>query len=300
MGAVSMRKTLAKWKLFTAMAIFGTVGVFVKYIPLPSATIALGRGLVGLAFLVLVMVFRGQRPDIAGIKRNLPVLLLSGAAVGGNWILLFESYRHTTVAVATICYYTAPAFLMLASPLLGEKLTCRKLLCVGVSFCGMIFLSGVLQGGISGGTGLALGVGAAVLYATVMFLNQKLRGIGALDRTLVQLAAACVVILPYVLLSGGLDMELMTGGNWGMLFLVGVVHTGFAYTLYFGSMEDLPSQTVAVFSYLDPVAAILLSAVFLREPLHWQGILGAALILGSALFGELDIQKFCKNFGKKG
>lgn len=295
-----MKKTLAKGKLLGAMTIFGTVGIFVRYIPLPSATIALFRGLLGLVFLALVMALRGQKPDRAGMKRNLPVLLLSGAALGGNWILLFEAYRHTTVAAATICYYLAPAFLMLASPLLGEKLTGRKLLCVGIAFCGMVFLSGVLRGGISGGVGLALGVGAAMLYASVMFLNQKLRGIGGLDRTLVQLATSSVVILPYVVLSGGLDMEGMTAGSWGMLVLVGVVHTGLAYGLYFGSMEDLPSQTVAVFSYLDPVVAIVLSAVFLREDLHWQGVLGAVLILGSALFGELDLQKICKNFGKKG
>lgn len=295
-----MKKTLARGKLLGAMIIFGTVGIFVRYIPLPSATIALFRGLLGFVFLTLLMILRKQKLDYGAVKRNLPILLLSSVALGGNWILLFESYRHTTVAAATICYYLAPAFLMLVSPLLGEKLTGRKLLCIGLSFLGMVFLSGVLQGGVTGGLGLALGVGAAMLYASVIFLNKKLRCIGAMDRTLVQLATSCVVILPYVLLSGGMDMGDMKGTSWGLLILVGFVHTGLAYTLYFGSIGELPAQTVAVFSYIDPVMAIVLSAAFLREELTWQGILGAVLILGSALLGELDPPKFCKNFGKKG
>ena len=273
------------------MAIFGTVGIFVRSIPLPSATVAFFRGALGLAFLLLVMTLTGKKPDLGSVRRNLPVLLLSGAAIGGNWILLFESYRYTTVATATICYYLAPVFLVLASPLLGERLTGRKLLLSGTALLGMVFVSGVLEGGVSGGRGIALAVGAAVLYASVMFLNKKLGSITAYDKTAVQLGTASAVILPYCLLSRGFDMAGMTATGWLLLAVVGIVHTGFAYWLYFGSMGQLPSQTVAIFSYLDPVLAILLSALLLREPLGWQGVVGAVLILGSALCSEIRGKK---------
>lgn len=281
----------AKCSFLAAMAIFGTVGIFVRNIPLPSASVACLRGVLGFAFLLAVMLLTGKKPDGASIRKNLPILLLSGAAIGGNWILLFEAYRYTTVATATICYYLAPVFLVLASPLLGERLTARKLLLSGAALLGMVFVSGVLKGGLSGGKGIACGVGAACLYASVMFMNKKLGPISAYDKTVIQLAAAAIVILPYCLLSRGFDMSAMTGKGYLLLAVVGMIHTGFAYWLYFGAMGQLPSQTVALFSYLDPVLAIILSALLLHEPLDWQGIVGAVLILGSALCSEIPGKK---------
>ena len=277
----------AKLQMLAAMGIFGTVGIFVRHIPLPSATIAFFRGLLGLLFLLVLMTVTGKKIDWQSARKNGPVLLLSGIALGFNWILLFEAYRYTTVATATICYYLAPVFLVLASPLLGERLTGKKLLLSCVALVGMVFVSGVLQGGVSGYKGVAFGVGAAVLYTSVMFLNKKLGAISAYDKTVLQLGTAAAVILPYCLLSSGFDMSGMNGAGYLMLAVVCIVHTGIAYWLYFGSMRQLPSQTVAIFSYLDPVVAILLSAVLLREPLGWQGMLGAVLILGSALYSEL-------------
>lgn len=283
-----------KCAFLSAMAIFGTVGIFVRNIPLPSATIACLRGFMGMAVLLIVMLLTGKKPDKVSIRSNLLILLLSGAAIGGNWILLFEAYRYTTVAMATICYYMAPVFLVLASPLLGERLTARKLLLSGTALLGMVFVSGVLEGGLTGIKGIACGIGAACLYASVMFMNKKMRPISAYDKTVIQLAAAAIVILPYCLLSRGFDMSGMTGKGYLLLAVVGVIHTGFSYWLYFGAMGQLPSQTVALFSYLDPVLAIILSAVLLRESMNWQGIVGAVLILGSALCSEIFDQKFSK------
>lgn len=290
----------AKCSLLSAMAIFGTVGIFVRYIPVPPATVALFRGVLGLLFLAGVMAATGKKPQWQKIKKNLWVLLLSGGAMGLNWVFLFESYNHTTVATATICYYLAPVFLVLASPMLGERLTGKKCLLSAVALVGMVFVSGVLEGGLSGGKGIGFAVGAAVLYATVMFLNKKLSPIDAYDKSIVQLASAAVVILPYVLLTGGFGMGQMIGRDYALLAVVGIVHTGVAYWLYFGALGKLPSQTVALFSYLDPVIAIVLSALWLREPLGWQGALGAALILGSTLIGELPIEKMGRKFAKKG
>lgn len=281
----------AKSSFLSAMLIFGTVGIFVRLIPLSSAAVAFFRGVMGVVFLLLVMTLAKKRPQMQSVRENLWVLLLSGAAIGGNWVLLFESYRHTTIATATICYYLAPVFVVLASPLLGERLTGKKLILPGVALLGMVFVSGVLQGGISGGRGIILASGAAMLYASVMLLNRKLKSISAYDKTVIQLGVAAAVVLPYALLTGGFDMSAMTVAGFVPLLIVGIVHTGFAYWLYFGALGQLPSQTVALFSYLDPVVAILLSALLLQEPLGWQGIVGAVLILGSALCSELPEQK---------
>lgn len=285
-----MRGNTAKLSLLGAMGIFGTVGIFVRHIPLSSAAVAFSRGLMGSVFLVLLILAMGKKPDVPAVKKNLVRLLVSGAAIGFNWIFLFEAYRYTTVATATVCYYLAPVFLILASPLLGEKMTGKKLLCAGLALAGMVFVSGVLRAGLPQPgelMGIGMGVAAALLYATAMLLNKTMTPIGAYDKTVVQLSSATAVILPYLLLTEGLDFSAMDVTGWWMLAVVGIVHTGIAYALYFGAIRDLRAQTVAVFSYLDPVIAILLSALLLREPLDVYGVVGAVLILGSALYSEL-------------
>lgn len=281
-----------KLEILISMAIFGTVGIFVRFIPLPSAAIAFCRGVLGCVFLLILMFITGRKPDVSGIKENLWILLVSGAAIGINWILLFESYRYTTVAISTICYYLAPAFVTLASPLVGEKLTAKKLGCIGVALVGMVFVSGVLQGNQSGSfMGVVLGVGAAVFYASVILMNKKLSPISAYDKTLCQLGAASIVVLPYLLFSSGIPLGQLTTLGWVMLAILGVVHTGIAYALYFGAIKDVNAQTAAILSYLDPVLSIVLSALILQERLDMFSIIGAILILGSALYSELPIHK---------
>ena len=194
-----------KLKILISMAIFGTVGIFVRFIPMASAAIAFCRGVLGCIFLLILMTVTGKKISRSDIQRNFWILVISGAAIGINWILLFEAYRYTTVAIATICYYLAPAFVTLGSPLVGESLNAKKLGCIGIAMVGMVFVSGVLQGNQNGSLlGIVLGVGAAVFYASVILLNKKLSPIGAYDKTLCQLGAASIVVAPYILLSGGI------------------------------------------------------------------------------------------------
>ena len=286
-----MKESTAKLRISAAMAIFGTIGLFVRYIPLPSCLIALVRGAVGASFLLLVGLLRGKKPDGKAIRKNLPLLCISGALMGFNWILLFEAYRYTTVATATLCYYLAPVFVTLASPLvLGEKLTPFRLLCAAAALAGLVLVSGVSGSGLpSGGelTGVLLGLGAAALYACVVLLNKKMRGLNAADTTVVQLASAAAVMLPYSLLTLWGEKLTCTPVGFILLAVVAVVHTGVAYLLYFGAIGSLRAQSAALLSYLDPVLAVLLSALVLHEPLGVRGIVGAVLILGAAAAGEL-------------
>jgi len=279
----------ARLALIASMVIFGTIGLFRRYIPLPSSMIAMMRGFIGAAFLLVLMMIRRSRPDSAAIRRNLAMLVISGAVLGFNWILLFEAYRYTTVATATLCYYMAPMIVVLLSPaLLGERLTRAKLLCVLAALGGMALVSGVLDAGFTTAElkGAALGLGAAALYAGVILLNKRLGDVSAYDRTVMQLCAAAVVLLPYVLLTEDLSAVQMNAGSAAMLLLVGVLHTGVAYALYFGSMRSLRAQTVAIMSYIDPVVAILISWLVLGEALGMIGAAGAILVLGAAFISE--------------
>ncbi len=285
---------VAKLKLTASMTIFGTIGVFVRYIPLPSSILALVRGLIGVLFLLLFMVVTRNKISGKSIRENLFILILSGAAIGINWILLFEAYHYTTVATATLCYYLVPVIVILVSPLiLHERLTVKKLLCVVIALMGMVFVSGVLETGISSIMelkGILYGIGAATFYASVILLNKKLRNISAYDRTALQLGVAVVVLLPYTLLTQSIQISMLSFRVIVLVLIVGTIHTGLAYALYFGSMKDLKAQTVAIFGYIDPVVAILLSAIILQEGLGITGIIGAVMILGATFVSEYDIK----------
>lgn len=278
--------------VLTSMVIFGTIGIFRKYIPLPSSLIAMARGFIGMFFLLFWIRLRGKQIGWASVKKNGIALVISGIMLGFNWILLFEAYQYTSVATATLCYYMAPIIVILLSPLLfGERLTKRKMICVAVAFLGMIPVSGVLETGFSGLSemkGILLGLGAAVLYASVVLTNKKIVGVAAFDRTLMQLGTAGLVLLPYNMVTVEWADVRFTAVSALLLVFVGILHTGIAYAMYFGSMPNLKAQTLALLSYIDPVTAILLSALVLHEPVGLMSCIGAVLVLGSTLVSELS------------
>ena len=276
--------------LIASMCIFGTIGILRKFIDLPSGTIALARAWIGTAFLLCVVLLRREKPDWAAISKNALRLLVSGTFIGFNWVLLFESYRYTSVAAATLCYYMAPILMILAAPFLfKEALTRKQLLCVAAAVVGVVLVSGILQtgfGSIGELRGILLGLGAAVLYASVVLLNRTITGISAYYKTICQLGIAGIVLIPYVLLTEAPGQLTFTPLGLGLLLVAGILHTGLAYAMYFGSIQKLKTRTVALYSYIDPILAVILSALVLQEPMTISGAIGAVLILGAAFLSE--------------
>ncbi len=276
----------------TSMLIFGTIGIFRRYIPLPSAFLAFSRGIMGGLFLLAFM--KLKKKD-AGQK--LPVsafigLVVTGALMGINWILLFEAYNYTTVSVATLCYYMQPTIVILLSPIIfREALTRKKALCATIAIIGMVLVSGVTaEGGTRGGDlrGILLGLGAAAFYASVVIMNNKIQGIEAYQKTTIQLLSAGIVMIPYLALTGGFSSEGFTVTSVLLLLVVGIVHTGIAYVMYFGSMDGLRVQSIALLSYIDPVSALFFSALLLKERLSIPSMIGAVMIIGSAIVSEME------------
>lgn len=278
-------------KLTSSMIIFGTVGIFVVNIPLPSAVIAMIRGAVGAVFLLLAALLLRRPPDMKAIRRDFAPLAISGMFIGFNWALLFESYKYTSVAVSTLVYYLAPAIVMLLSVfLLGERLTLGRGIAISVALVGMLLVSGVLESGI-GQTrelfGVLLALGAAVLYAFVTVINKRwIKYSSDTDKTQVQLIFASLAIAPFAIWGAwGRDIALSVGEIL-LLVTLGVVHTGLAYLLYFGSVKGLKGQTVAILSYIDPIVAVLLSFI-IEGSFDITVLIGCALIVGSMLVAEL-------------
>ena len=283
--------------LVTSMLIYGTIGVFRRFIPLSSGFLVFSRGILGGAFLLIYLSLRKR--GRADAKTSMGAgkvfwFVLAGMFIGINWMLLFEAYNYTTVAAATLCYYMAPVIVILLSPvLLRERLTLKKGICALVAIMGMILVSGILsvspeETGQAGQLkGIALALGAAVLYATVVIMNKKVGKADVYWRTIIQLLSAALVMIPYLLITGGFRTGPVSPTAMALVLVLGIIHTGIAYALYFGSIEGLKGQTVAIFSYIDPVSAMILSAVILHESLSIAGAAGAVMILGAAILSEV-------------
>ena len=277
--------------LITAMTVFGTIGLFVRRIGVSSGELALYRAVLAAALLGSYLLVTGQKIPLRGIGKELILLLISGAAMGFNWILLFEAYKYTTVSVATLSYYFAPVLVTIMCPILfREKMTGKNWICFAMSTVGILLITGV--GDLSGGsrhlTGILFGLGAACFYASVILLNKCIRKVQGIHRTFLQFLAAIAVLIPYVALTGGVTLEKLDTVGWVCLLVVGLVHTGVTYCMYFSSLKELPGQKTAILSYIDPLVAVILSVTVLGEPMSLTQILGGLMILGFTLWNELD------------
>jgi len=276
--------------LIASMTIFGTLGPFVRHISVSSGELALYRAVLAAMLIAVFLLITGQKIPFAKIKREVPLLLASGIAMGINWIFLFEAYKYTTVSVATLSYYFAPVIVTAACPILfKEKLTAKQIICFIMSTLGLVLITGI--GDVNGKTdliGILFGLGAAVFYATVILLNKFIKNVEGIHRTFLQFLAAIVILIPYVMFTGGITLGSLDGIGWINLLIVGLIHTGVTYCMYFSSLKELPGQKAAILSYIDPLVAVLISVTVLKETMTLWQIIGGILILGFTLWNEIS------------
>lgn len=286
-----MKKTMnPRLMLIASMTIFGTLGIFVRNIPVSSGELALYRAVFAALLIVVFLLLTKQRIPFANIKKEVPLLLVSGVAMGINWILLFEAYKYTTVSVATLSYYFAPVIVTVVCPILfREKLTGKQIVCFIMSTTGLVLITGI--GDVGSGNdfvGILFGLGAAVFYATVILLNKFIKNVEGIHRTFLQFLAAIVILIPYVIATSGVTLGNLDGIGWVNLLIVGLIHTGVTYCMYFSSLKELPGQKAAILSYIDPLVAVLVSVAILGESMTLWQVIGGILILGFTLWNEIS------------
>lgn len=283
-----------KLGLIISMLIWGSIGIFVKYINFTSSQIALVRAIVGSIFLIIFSMISKESLSKEKIKSNLLVLICCGICLGFNWIFLFQAYHYTTVSTATICYYLAPIIVMFLSPfLLKEKLNSVKVCCIVAAMIGMLCIVGIDKSsmGKNNMVGILYGLSAACFYTGVVILNKFLKGISGRDSAIVQLSVSAIFLLPYVIFTQKISLIGVSSQSIILLLVLGVVHTGIAYLLYFTVIQKIESQTVAIYSYVDPISAIFMSAIILNESMSLLQIIGGLLILGSTFISEVYSNK---------
>ncbi len=286
-------------KLILVMALWGSLGVFTKSIPLSALNLAFLRALFALPVLLIAM--RMKKPAEPIRRRLYLPYILSGVLLGFGWLTLFFGYKLTSVSSAVIIYNMCPVYIMIAAPLLlKETATKIQIAVIAASFTGLFLIVGsnFLQG--SGVTGMLLSGLSGMIYASIVLINRGIRQrIPNQTATFVQILTATLVLLPFVLADGEglLFFEL----DWTavlMTLLVGVLHTGVAYTLFFSVYEHMKSVEIVTYSYLEPLSGIVFSVLFLGETLSFVQIIGGLLILGSTYAGE-TVKARRLNTGKK-
>ena len=275
--------------LVASMTIFGTLGPFVRNISVSSGELALYRAILAALLIAIFLIVTKQKIPFANIKKEVPLLLASGVAMGINWILLFEAYKYTTVSVATLSYYFAPVIVTIVCPILfHEKLTKKQIICFIMSTLGLVLITGISDiGGGSDFIGILFGLGAAVFYATVILLNKFIKNVEGIHRTFLQFISAIIILIPYVLSTSGITLGNLNSIGWVNLLIVGLIHTGVTYCMYFSSLKELPGQKAAILSYIDPLVAVIISVTILGETMTTWQIIGGILILGFTLWNEI-------------
>lgn len=274
-----------------SMVIFGTNGLIVANISLGSAEIVLMRTFLGSLFLLAIVLVK-RSFSFADLKADLIPATIGGAALGLNWVLLFSAYRSAGVGLSTLTYYCGPIIVLALSPVLfREKLTWNKLLAIAAVAVGMFCITGDIKPGSDVQTGILFGGGAALLYASLIVANKRVKRLSGLNCAMYELIVAFFVVLIYLLASNVKLPVIPAAEDIVWVLVIGLVNTGLAYYLYFSSLQKLPGQTVALVCYIDPLTALLVSGAFLGEKLLGVQIAGAVLILGGACLGELKFKK---------
>lgn len=281
-------------QFIVSMVIFGTIGLVVRNIDLTSSERALLSSFIGCLFLTILFFIMKKKFSWHLIKSNASILIFSSIALGGNWVFLYQSYDHTSIANATLGYYFAPVFVMLLSPfVLKEPLSIRKMACVTVAVIGLVFIVG---DGLSASKtddllGLFYGLIAAAFYAALLLLNKFIKAIEKLELTIFQLGITALLLMPYVFLTCGFGIFHVTSSSIPFILILGIFNTGIGFWLFFSGMENLKGQRIAMLSYVDPFIAILISALILQEHMTMLQMLGGALLLASTFVSEIKSRK---------
>lgn len=298
-----MDEKRAKIMLIVAMSLFGTVGIFVKQVDLPPQEIVFYRVTFGLIALLLFFAVTRRRFDFSFLNKsddagtpydpvkNRIFILIGGISLAGGWLFLFNSYNYTTVAIGTLVNYIEPCIIMVAGVIIfREKVTKLRVLFFSLSTLGLVL---VVLGGGSGGVspniflGVASGLTSAVFYAANVIAIKQVKGGGGFETTIGQLAVAFVVLLIYNSFTCGIDITGLPAKQIICLVIIGMFHTGIVYSAYITSLPYVKAQEIAVVSYLDPFFSVLSSAFILSEPINLTEWIGAAMVIGFMVLGEL-------------
>lgn len=292
-----MKKSYIKY--FISLLLFGSNGIVASFIDMNSYEIVFFRAFLGSLLLLLIFLAGKGKFTFFKYKKQFFCLVISGISMGASWMLLYEAYTKIGVSIASLLYYCGPMIVMALSPLVfKEKLTVYKAVGFLTVLCGVFLINGNRIHTQSNDFGVFCGLSAAVMYALMVMFNKKAAGINGLENAMLQLFVSFVTVAVFIAWKQGFTVNI-TSASVLPIMILGFINTGIGCYFYFSSISHLPVQSVAICGYLEPLSAVLFSAVFLKEVMLTKQVIGGVLILGGAVVGECCKVKHkscnCKN-----
>lgn len=272
-----------------AVILYGTTGYILNLISLPSEVVVLCRSALASLFLFLFFTLRGKKLDIELIKKNYMLFLPAGFVLGLNWTFMFASYAAGSVAIGSLLTYTAPIILVAFETLVHKKkMSIGKILClVGVTI-GIVFVSGVFDVAVEVNTPCVVyGLLSSAAFVFLIIFNRRLKEFPIYEKTFTSLVIATFTVLPYVFIMNVGKQFTINTISIVMILVLAILNTVIANMLYMGSIGHIPVETVAILGYVEPVVGTLLSVTLMNQPLGPFGIIGAVLIIASAIISEV-------------
>lgn len=274
-------------KYITALLLFGSNGVISKYINLPSNQLVLIRSAIGALTLIIIYYASGNKIKKTHQYKDIFYIVLSGIAMALDWLLLFAAYNKIGICLSDLINYTGPIIVIALSPLiLKERISAVAFLSLFITIIGVLLLSQSAVTGDINIQGIIYAILSAVAYAAMILSDKKAKNIIGLDNSLLQLSFAAISIAIIVLVKDGIHISFTFQSIIPILWL-GIFNTGIGCMLYFSTIGDLPTQSVAILGYLEPMFSVLLAFLILHETMTYMQIIGAILIIAGSLLSEL-------------
>ncbi|HHH0184501.1 TPA: DMT family transporter [Yersinia enterocolitica] len=276
-------KTRGVVEMIAAMLISGTVGWPVIASRQPAVTVVFWRCVFGAFAMFIACFVLGLLKRGVLTRQHIAIAIIGGITLVLNWVLLFGAYSYASISVATVTYHTQPFMLVgLGVLFFGEKLTANVLGWLLVAFGGMLFIIIGQQGAITLGSdyliGVVMALGAAFMYAITAAIIKRLKGLPPHLIVLIQLLVGAILLAPFVRWS---DFPL-PGSTWGLLLIIGVIHTGLMSSLLYGAIQKIPTSLVGALSFIYPVVAIFVDWLVFGHRLSVMQMVGASAILLAA------------------
>lgn len=274
-------------KYIIALLLFGSNGIVASFINMSSHEIVFFRTMLGSLFLLVIFILGKGEFTFYKHRKHFICLIVSGIAMGTSWMLLYEAYARIGVGVASLLYYCGPVIVMVLSPVIfKEKLTTHKIMGFLIVLGGVFLVNGNALSEDTNTLGILCGLFSAIMYSLMVIFNKKAADISGLENAMLQLFVSFITVATYTSFKQGLTIDISSVSIFPV-FILGLLNTGIGCYFYFSSIGNLPVQSVAVCGYLEPLSAVLLSWLLLKETMLLMQIIGAVLILSGAVFGEL-------------
>lgn len=263
--------------IIISMTIWGSIGIFTREAKQPSEVIVFFRVL---SASIVLLPFALKSKKVSSSRRNYGILILSGIFISLNWLFFFKAVQTTTIAKATLSYYTAPVLVTLLSPLLlKERLEKRTIVSIILAFAGIsLIMLFPLSGFVSGGnTGILFGLLAAFFYSLVTISAKYLSNMSTIKLTFYQTMTASIILFPFVI--GNMNLN---ANSVLFMSIMGILHTSIALTLYFYGIRGVKAQHAGVLSYIDPLSAMFFGLIVFGEIPTLSTIIGGLLILSAS------------------